>query len=295
MFKIRFVVNPISGINRNPGKIVYWIERAFRDHSSAIEIVLTRQRGHAVELAREAVEKGYNIVVAVGGDGTINEVGRGLVSSNTALGVIPAGSGNGFARNFQIPLDQREAIDLLLAPAFRSIDVGKINEHYFFNVAGSGLDAEISKNFEEFGMRGPVPYFLVGTKAMLAYQPKPLKIVSEEFTDTLSPLIISIANGPQYGNGAIIAPAAKPDDGFLDVCIIDPIPLWKAVPNLYRLFNGTIDEFEGYRSFQTRSLTIERSEPGTIQTDGDPHEEEAVLKIEVLPKSLRVAVPPRAD
>ncbi len=295
MPKIRFIVNPISGINRNPGKIVYWIERSFRDSDSEFEITLTKHRGHAVELAREAAANNYAIAVAVGGDGTVNEVGRGLVGSQTALGVIPAGSGNGFARNLNIPLDQREAIDMLLSPAFRRIDVGKINQHYFFNVAGTGLDAEISKNFEEFGMRGPVPYFLVGTKAMLAYQPKPLKIISEEFTATLSPLIISIANGPQYGNGAIIAPQAQLDDGKLDVCIIDPIPLWKAVPNLYRLFNGSIDEFEGYRSFQIRSLTIERSQAGTIHTDGDPHEEDALLKIEVVPASLRVAVPPQEN
>ncbi len=105
---------------------------------------------------------------------------------------------------------------------------------------------------------------------------------------TVSPLVMSIANGSQYGSGAIIAPRAKPDDGMLDVCIIEPLPVWTGVRNLYRLFNGTIEYIPGYRSFQTRSLRIERPAPGLIHVDGDPQYADAVLQVDVLPGELRV-------
>lgn len=290
MQKTRFVVNPISGINRNPERIVRWIEEIFRSANSKFDVVYTRSPGDGTRIAREAVETGFEVVVAVGGDGTINEVGRGLVHTQTAMGVIPAGSGNGFARNFNIPLDQRKAIQALLEPRFRSIDAGKINYHLFFNVAGAGLDAIISQNFEQFGMRGPLPYFLVGTRAYLNYKPTPVKITLKDKELEFTPLVLTIANAPQYGNGAIIAPAAKPDDGLLDVCILDPLPLWKAAPNLYRLFNGTIDQMEGFHTFQTDSLVIKRTEPGAIHTDGNPFPESDTLRVKVLPGALKLAL-----
>ncbi len=230
------------------------------------------------------------MVVAVGGDGTINEIGQALINSNVCLGVIPAGSGNGFARNFDIPLDQRKAVQLLLDARQISIDVGSINDHLFFNVAGMGLDAEISKNFEEFGVRGPLPYFLIGTRSFFLYQANPVKVICNGKEHEFSPLLLSIANAPQYGNGAIIAPSALPDDGLLDICVLDRIPMWKAVPNLYRLFNGTIEQIEGFHTIRAEKFTIERAQPGTIHTDGNPLEDGATLEVKVLPGALRVAV-----
>ncbi len=293
--KIRFVVNPISGVNRNPHRLVRWIEEIFTPSGEDFDIVYTRGPGDATRLAREAVREKVDVVVAVGGDGTINELGRGLVHTGVALGVVPAGSGNGFARNFGIPLDQKEAIRALLHVRIRSIDAGKMNEHHFFNVAGMGLDAVISHNFEQFGVRGPLPYFVVGTKAYLTYQPQEVVIRTEEQTIRTAPLLLSVANAPQYGNGAIIAPQAQPDDGLLDVCILEPLPLWKAASHLHHLFNGTIQELEEYRTFRAKSLTIERPGPGPIHTDGNPHQESAEVHVEVLAGALNVAVPAPAD
>lgn len=290
MLKTRFIINPISGINRNPHKIVRWIREIFSSHSTKFDVVYTQMPGDGTRIAREAVEAGFEVVAAVGGDGTINEVASGLVHTRTALGVIPAGSGNGFARNFNVPLDQRKAIQALLKPGFLFIDAGKINNHYFFNVAGAGLDAVISQNFEQFGMRGPLPYFWVGTQAFLNYKPTPVIVSLKGEERKFTPLILTIANAPQYGNGAIIAPAAKPDDGLLDVCILDPLPIWKAVPNLYRLFNGTIDQLAGFHSFQAESLTIKRSQPGAIHTDGNPVWEDETLHVQVLPGGLKLAL-----
>ena len=293
--KIRFVVNPISGINRNPQRLVRWIEEIFSASGEEYSIVYTRGPGDATRLAREAVEEGWEVVVAVGGDGTINELGRGLVHSDVALGVVPAGSGNGFARNFGIPLDQREAIRALLQLRTISIDAGKMNEHHFFNVAGIGLDAVISHNFEQFGVRGPLPYFVVGTKAFLTYKPEEVQIRIENKTQHYTPLLLSIANAPQYGNGAIIAPQARPDDGMLDVCILEPLPLWKAASHLHHLFNGTIQALEEYHTFRAKSLIIERPSAGPIHTDGNPHMDGKILRIETLPGALKVAVPAKPN
>ncbi|MEJ2634258.1 MAG: diacylglycerol kinase family lipid kinase [Calditrichia bacterium] len=265
MQKIRFIVNPISGINRNPQKIVRWIESTFEPAPVDFEICYTKGAGDATHLARQAVEQKFDMVAAVGGDGTINEAGQALIYTDTVLGVVPAGSGNGFARNFGIPLDQRKAIKLLLNSRVISVDVGKINDNYFFNVAGTGLDAEISRDFEQFGIRGPIPYFLVGTRNYLRYHPHPVKLIYDNSEiEYGSPLILSIANAPQYGNGAIIAPSARPDDGLLDVCVMEQIPIWKAAPNIYRLFNGTIDQVEGFHTLQLKDFTIERSGEGAI-------------------------------
>ena len=292
-YKIKFIVNPKSGINRNPRRIVSWIDSVLKPSGIHYEISYTGKPGDGTVLAREAVKEGFTIVTVVGGDGTINEAGRGLCNSDVALAVIPAGSGNGFARNFKIPLKQYEAIKLLLNPRIIPIDVGKINDHYFFNVAGFGLDANIAENFEQFGIRGPLPYFLVGVRAFFKYQPQTIIIKFENKEIEISPLVVTIANAPEYGNGAIISPSAQPDDGFLDLAILDKIPLREAVSNLFRLFNGTINQVSAFHSHRVSSLEIIRPAPGPIQTDKNPHPEAAHLKIEVIPRSLRVLVGPR--
>lgn len=289
---IRFIVNPISGVNRNPQKILKWVYEIFEGNSLKVDHVFTEGPGDGTRLAGAAVEEKVDLVVAVGGDGTINEIGRGLVNSRTALGVVPAGSGNGFARNFKIPLEQRQAIEMLKDPVIQKIDVGKINQHYFFNVAGAGLDAEIGHRFEHFGMRGPIPYFITGTKAFFEYRPQPLKIRYLDEVVKTSPMILSIANLPQYGNGAIIAPEARADDGLLDLVLLEKLPLTRVLPNLYRLFNGTINRVKGYHDIQIKKAVIERPAEGYIHTDGNPHLEGARLEIEVVPQALMVAVPP---
>ncbi len=287
---VLFIINPASGINRSSKKVIRWIKKLFESHDKTVEIVYTSEPGEGTILAKQGVEKGFDMIVAVGGDGTINEVGSGLLNTEVVLGICPTGSGNGFARNFAIPLDRQKSLKLLLSPKILTIDAGQINDRYFFNVAGIGLDAEISKNFEQFGVRGPLPYFLVGTKSFLQYQINSVRLIMDDREIQLSPLLMSVANAPQYGNGAIIAPKAKPDDGLLDVCVLDSIPIWKAAPNLYRLFNGTIDEMEGFSTFQCQSLILERNIEGIIHTDGNPFQDGKILKVKVIPKALRVAV-----
>lgn len=287
----RFIINPISGAIHKPNRIIQLIDEVWKDSRMDYEIKKTTHRGNAIELAKEAADNGADLVVAVGGDGTINEVGRGLVGSEVLLGIIPAGSGNGFARNFKIPLNIRKSIELLRQPSLKKIDVGKINDHHFFNVAGIGLDAEISAHFERFGFRGPLPYFWVGIREFFRYHPESVSLRLNSHGELhFNAIVLSIANAPQYGNGAIIAPHARPDDGVLDFCVLSSISIIKAIFNLQKLFNGKIDDLEEMRIFQSASGEILREADGYIHTDGDHHWEDRRLKINILPNKLNLAV-----
>ncbi len=286
-----FIINPISGKNRNPQQLEAWIHEIFAPFDGRYEIRKTSYKGHATEIAQQCAEEKARIVVAVGGDGTINEIARGLVNTQTALGVVPAGSGNGFARNMNIPLNQQEAIRALLQPGFRRIDVGKLHEHYFINVAGLGLDAAIAWNFEQFGMRGPLPYFIVGVREYFKFKPEKTIIEIDGQRLERTPLLLSIANAPQYGNGAVIAPNAVPDDGKMELCILNPIPLWRTVVNLHRLFDATIDRLKEMEIIPVSSFTIYRERYQTIHTDGDPYEAPRELQFSLLPRALEVVVP----
>ena len=289
--KIAFVINPISGPNRNPVKLMNRIARTFGNKGIDYVILHTEQRGDGTRLAREAIAAGAEIVVAVGGDGTINEVGRGLIGTTAALGVVPAGSGNGFARNFKIPLHQPTAIEKLLNPRIVQIDAGTINGHYFFNVAGVALDAIISASFEAYGRRGALPYFIISVREYFRYQPESFQLRFNRHVLERSPILLSIANAPQYGNGAIIAPTARADDGLLDLCILSPMPLFRTLWNLPRLFNGTIQNLDAMEIIRVRHIHIQRERVGYIHTDGDPHLEGKELDIHVLPAKLRLALP----
>jgi diacylglycerol kinase family enzyme len=167
-----------------------------------------------------------------------------------------------------------------------------LNNHYFFNVAGFGLDALISKNFEEFGIRGPLTYFFVGTKTYLKFKAIPVTIKFDQTELKLSPLVVTLANSPEYGVGAIISPDAIPHDGYLDLVIMEPLSIWKAMGNLYRLFNGNITKMKEYHHYRVKTVDIFRDQPGTIEIDGNPHFDESNLKITILPKLLNVVVGP---
>jgi len=287
-----FIINPISGPIKRPDKLISLINDFWKNSGVKYCIKKTDHRGHAIELAKEAVVKKVDMVVAVGGDGTINEIGRGLVGSDTALGVIPTGSGNGFARNFGIPLQIKSATKSVINPCFRKIDVGKINGHHFLNVAGIGLDAEISAHFDRFGFRGPLPYFIVGLQQFFKYKPETMTLaLNNNHKIECQPMLLSIANAPQFGNGAIIAPNAIPDDGLLDICILSRVSSIKAISNIKKLFDGTIDQVDEMKIFQSPGVLINRKREGYIHTDGDPHFETPNIVIEVLNKSLIIAVP----
>ena len=221
MKSVTFIVNPLSGTHKK-GEIPDIISQALDKTKFDYKVLFTEYAGHAAELTRNAV-KGYtDIVVAVGGDGTVNEVARSLVHTSTALGIIPCGSGNGLARHLCIPMDIRKAIAIINQCKIDLLDYGVINDLPFFCTCGMGFDAFISLKFAGAGKRGPITYVENVLKEGLKYQPETYIVQDETGTKQYKAFLIACANASQYGNNAFIAPQASMTDGLMDVIIMEP-------------------------------------------------------------------------
>ena len=254
--KVKFIQNPRSGFIQSPLILRRIIENTISDAPFVYNFQFTEYKGHAAEIARNAAEKGYDAVVAIGGDGTMNDTARGLLHTNVPLGIIPAGSGNGLARNLGIPISIRRSARLIVEGRVKSIDAGKIEGEYFFIVTGLGLDAVIGKIFDDLTVRGPVPYFTIGFKEFLFYHPEVFILRFNGKQVATPALIVTIANLKQWGVGAIIAPHAKDDDGLLDICTIHRVGLFTALYHFPKLFTGKIDTVRHYDRYQSKELEI---------------------------------------
>ncbi|MGH1364536.1 MAG: diacylglycerol/lipid kinase family protein [Calditrichia bacterium] len=288
--RVSFIVDPTSGFNRKPGQIVRMIEKMWADAGIEYEIFKVAHQGHGVELAELAAASGVEMVVAVGDDNMISEIAQGLLGSKTALGVIPAGAANGFARNLKLPLDQRKAITALQTPEFVAVDIGRIDKHYFLNVAGAGLTADIAFRYNQNRMIGVLPYYWRAMRQFFRSYPQKITLQFEGKYLERRPLMVCLANLPQFGNQAIIAPEASLNDGMLNVCVVNSLPTWKAILNLPRLFNGTIDKLPEVEIFRTKRVIVHREEEGVVHADGKLHYSAATLTAEAIPGKLRVAM-----
>ncbi|MBO5251042.1 MAG: diacylglycerol kinase family lipid kinase [Bacteroidaceae bacterium] len=285
--KIVFVVNPISG-TQGKKAILKNIEERIDRSVYDFEIVKTQYAGHASEIAAQAVENHADIVVAIGGDGTINEIARSLVHTHTALGVIPCGSGNGLARHLRIPMDSKAAIDIINKGVQLCIDYGKINDIPFFCTCGVGFDAFVSLKFADSGKRGLLAYLENTLHESLTYQPETYEIENEESTVRHKAFLIACGNASQYGNNAYIAPQASLTDGLMDVTILEPFTVLD-VPSLsFQLFNKTIDQNSCIKTMRTKKIKIHRSHPGVFHFDGDPVMGGEDLVVEIIPQGLNV-------
>ena len=284
--KIRFIINPVSGASRTD--LAAW-QTLLRAVYPAADIQLTTGPGHATLLAREASAAGYDRVIAVGGDGTINETARGLVGTQTALGVIPHGSGNGLARELGMPLKLEEAIKCLPHATLRRVDVGRANGELFLNVAGVGLEAEIAWQFMQHGKtgkRGKWPYFKLGTKTIFTYRPPEFTLNVDGKEEKTSPLTLVFANGRQYGSNVKIAPNAQFDDGQLDMVSVANAPKWKlawAAPS----FVCKMRRPEGIvTTTRVKNVTVTSSGNFPYHIDGEPRQATGKLEIATEPKAL---------
>ncbi len=284
--KYLFILNPISGIQKNPFNIIDLVEKAFENTSHDFEFVFTTHTGDALNISQKAAKGKIDVIVAAGGDGTINEVASGLIGSESALGIIPLGSGNGVARSYLVPLNIEESIAFLANPKIVKVDVGQVNDHYFLGVCGMGFDATVGKKFQEYGKRGPLPYFLIGVREFLRFKPEKLKLEFNDQTVSVSPLLITISNTAQYGNGAIISPDANPQDGVLEICIINPMSVFKAFRSSFKLFNNKIAEIPEYTLYKTTDLKIVSKNKGVFHTDGEPHDRGIETEIRVLKNAM---------
>lgn len=292
--KAVFVINLISGTSDKaaiPGLIDQYLDKTKFEY----EIAITQYAGHASEIATKAKDDGVDVVVAVGGDGTVNEVARAIVHSNTALGIIPCGSGNGLARHLLLPLNVRKAIDVINRGEVRQLDYGIINDYPFFCTCGMGFDAFVSMKFAEAGKRGPITYVENVLREGLKYKPETYTIEDENGTLRYKAFLISCANASQYGNNAYIAPQASMSDGLMDVIIMEPFDVFEAPQISIEMFSKTLDKNSKIKTFRTRHLHIHRDKPGVIHYDGDPVMTGADIDIELKPKGINIIVNTMAD
>ena len=292
--KITFIINPISGTVSKSG-IPQLIDQMLDKKKFSYEIRETLYAGHAAKIATECKEQGVDVVVAVGGDGTVNEVARSITHSNTALGIIPCGSGNGLGRHLMLPMDIKKDIDILNKCEIHDLDYGIINEHPFFCTCGMGFDAFISMKFAEAGKRGLATYVENVLKEGLNYKPETYRIEDENGTIINRAFLISCANASQYGNNAYIAPQASMRDGMLDVIIMEPFDVLEAPQVAIELLNKTLDKNQKIKTFRTQHIRIHREKPGVIHFDGDPVMTEADVDIRLIPGGITMVVNPDAD
>jgi len=284
--KYFFIINPNSGNNKKK----HIIKNALRKYPDLEKSVkYTEYPGHAGQMTRQLLEKGIQTVIAVGGDGTVNEIACELVNSQVNLGIIPMGSGNGFARSLNIPLNPGQALENIFKSNSIKVDVGKVNQRYFFAVAGVGIDANIAIKFQSSKRRGAFPYFVIGTKEFFNYSYPEFTITKSNEKLLVKPLTITVANANQYGNGALIAPHADLQDGLLDVCIIAQMSLMRTLYAAKKIFEGEIHKLSAYSSFNADRFEISSQTVDiNYHVDGEPMSGTNKLVFSVLPKALNV-------
>lgn len=285
-----YIINPASGVGRQKDMEKLIIKES--DHSKwEIDVTFSKEPGHAAQLSSEAAGK-FDIVVAVGGDGTVNEVGRSLLNSTTAMGIIPTGSGNGLARFLQMPFKVNKAVEVINKGYLKNIDVIKLNDYYSLNVAGIGFDAYISHLFAEKKKRGPLAYMQLISKEFPRYKSKHYILKIDGIQKELDAFLISFANSTQYGNNFHIAPQARIDDGLIDVCLIKDFPKYSAPALLISLIDQSIDKSKYDKIVKAKNVTIEHDEPLLAHVDGEPVNLGRNADIEIMPLALKVVVPP---
>jgi diacylglycerol kinase (ATP) len=289
--RVKLIINPNAGIYTKAKLTPAWIRENFAGSGHRMSVKETAKPGDGEVIARYAAEKGYDMVIAVGGDGTLNDVAKGLIGTETAMGVIPMGSGNGFARHFKIPLFLPWACQALWDPKFKKIDVGELNGKIFLVTCGLGLDADISFSMDRGQVRGMLAYIWHAVVRLIVYRaPEVLMAWNGEMIRT-APLLMTVCNLSQYGGGFRVAPGAKSDDGKLDLCWIPPLGTLASLWNVPRFFGGSAAQVPGYQRRLVEKVRLIRDHPGPAHIDGDPIWADAELDIRVIPGALKIALP----
>lgn len=288
---ITFIVNPISG-TKSKDALPLLVKQLIDDSLYECEFIKTEYAGHAAELASQCVNDHIDICVAVGGDGTVNEVARSLAHSETALGIIPCGSGNGLARHLCLPMDMKQALQVINAGKTDYFDYGVINDQPFFCTCGMGFDAYVSLKFAESGKRGLATYVENVLKEGLTYKPDTYIITDESGNHQYNAFLVACANASQYGNNAYIAPEASMQDGLLDVIIMEPFNIIEAAKVGFDLFAKTLKSNKHIKTFQARSIHIHRNESGAVHFDGDPTKMGTDIDVRIEPLGLKAIINP---
>jgi len=287
----QFLINPSAGHGKYE-QIIHAIDDILSHTKYQYDIKILKHKGEAISLARDAADK-YSVVVAVGGDGTVNEVFNGIMGTNAILGIIPAGTGNGFALELGLPTNPREACKVLLEGNAKSIDVGKVADRYFLGTAGVGFDALISEAASKHlgPLRGMWMYFFTGAIMFFKRKPQLTNVKIDSETIQVTPLVIAIANTRRYGGTALIAPDALPDDGLLDVCIIEDMSVLRLLWHLRKLFSGKHIHLPDVSIYKGKNITISASEPIPAHVDGEAIGSYPEVIFSLMPYAIKVLVP----
>lgn len=284
---ILFIVNPISGGKDKTG-FPKLVEQHLDKNKFDVEYVYTEAEGHAKSIAAGAVANNTDIIVSVGGDGTMNEIASAVEGSGKIIGIVPYGSGNGLARSLGIPMNLKQAVRRFNNSSQDTIDSGVLNGRKFFNMAGMGFDATISTRFAEDKTRGLIGYVKTTLQEISNYKPQKYKIEVDGKLHEYEAFMLSIANSSQFGNNAHIAPSASVRDGLLDVCIIKPFPLYLFPVMGYHMFSNTADKSPYVEIVKGKKIRIIREQPGPVHVDGEPCQMGEEIAIDVKPLSLNV-------
>lgn len=288
--KIRFILNPHAGRGLN-NKIKSMAVDYFSPNSYDIEILFTTYPKQAIELSKSAVEKGYDIVVAIGGDGTVNEVAQPLKNSSTSLAIIPTGSGNGFSRHFKIPRDIGKAMNVIKNGKTALVDSLLINDKFCLNIAGTGFDAHIARLFANYGKRGFSAYAKLVFREYFSYKEKNYTIHYDGEVINVNAFLIAFANASQFGNSARIAPLAQTDDNLIDLVILKKVPLLNALFVIPRIFSGNMGSSSYTQIIKNSSFSVSCDDEMYLHLDGEPYEQCNKIIATVSPKSVQLIIP----
>jgi diacylglycerol kinase (ATP) len=290
--KVFFIINRFSGTGYQDS-----IEGRIIDECASLKygctIEYTQKRGHATELAQQAVAEKFDMVFAVGGDGTVNEVAQGLVGSNVAMGILPNGSGNGLARHLGVPMKFASALQLMTSTQVINMDTMSVNGKLSVNVSGIGFDGHVAGMFGKNGKRGLAGYTKLVLKEFLSYNEIQAKVLIDGIPHETSSFIIALANSSQFGNNARVAPLASVCDELIDVCFIRKIPFHRVIGFATHMFTGTLDRSSLVQIRKGKNITIEFPETVAFHIDGEPQEPASKFDVHVDAGRLRMIVPVR--
>ena len=291
--KVLVLVNPKSGLPRMFTTMKNALDRCWDVEGIDLSYQFTQSKEDGISKAQRAVGSGVDTVIVSGGDGTVGTISQVLVGTDTVLGVIPTGSGNGFARHFNIPLSPARAVEALASGAVKPIDVGVVNGTPFFVTCSMAWDAAIVRTFEKSPLRGILPYVFAGVQEFFEYRPQDMSVTlaDGETIDFRLPVLFTIANLTQYGGGAMIAPHALEDDGKLELVVGLQRDFALILANLPRLFDGSMDRIPRIVTRSSATMTIRRAKPVPIQVDGEVVDAPEIIEIGVRPGALKVLVP----
>ncbi|MDR2953666.1 MAG: diacylglycerol kinase family lipid kinase [Prevotella sp.] len=289
--KIYAIINPVSGTSSKQN-LPHKIAESFDARKFDIHIFITGYAGHGSEIAQQAIEDKVDYVIAVGGDGTVNEVAGTLVNSDTTLGIIPLGSGNGLARDLNIPTDVKKALGVIAEENIIDIDYGKVNnKKIFFCTCGVGFDAEVAAKSSGKKSRGSLMYLKNMLETFFEKKPEEYEIICPEGTIRDKAFVVTCANASQYGYNAHIAPHADIQDGMMNVAILKPLSILDVPQTSLQLFTKKIDENNKMIELITNEVTIKREKEGVMHIDGDPVKVGKEIHVKVITKGLKVLVP----